>query len=253
MDGRACALCGGFAHAHGGVLGALVGPFNTGSASAAASTCFVHRLCALWAPEVHEDDHGRLKNVGTAVRRGRGILCAHCGRRGATVGCRVERCPCSYHLWCATQANCRFYVSNFLLACPAHAKLFPEGQKLHSASASAPPTAPHRQHAWAPPPTHRAPARARERADAAAPNASQHRQHLRRRYGQRDDAPDAAPGAGTPGAKRARLEGPEAAGLSLEEQAAQHVMRMLRVRRGGGGLSLPSGVWVVPLQPLNLA
>lgn len=43
-----------------------------------------------------------------------------CGERGATVGCRVERCPCSYHLACAKSAGAQFNPSKFVIACPTH-------------------------------------------------------------------------------------------------------------------------------------
>eukprot|EP00983_Pelagomonas_calceolata_P123512 1161013-Pelagomonas_calceolata.AAC.16 len=43
-----------------------------------------------------------------------------CGERGATVGCRVERCPCSYHLGCAKAAGAQFKPSQFVIACPSH-------------------------------------------------------------------------------------------------------------------------------------
>ncbi|KAF9588666.1 hypothetical protein IFM89_014387 [Coptis chinensis] len=41
---------------------------------------------------------GRLKNVRAALLRGRALKCSRCGRPGATIGCRVDRCPKTYHL-----------------------------------------------------------------------------------------------------------------------------------------------------------
>ena len=41
---------------------------------------------------------GCLKNVRAALCRGRALKCTRCGRRGATIGCRVDRCPKTYHL-----------------------------------------------------------------------------------------------------------------------------------------------------------
>lgn len=52
------------------------------------------------------------------------LRCSHCGRRGATLGCRVERCKLSFHLACAKTAGATFYPSKFLLACPAHRAAF---------------------------------------------------------------------------------------------------------------------------------
>lgn len=50
--------------------------------------------------------------------------CCHCERRGATLGCRVERCPNSFHLACAGAAGCTFYPAKFLVACQQHAPMF---------------------------------------------------------------------------------------------------------------------------------
>lgn len=41
---------------------------------------------------------GCLKNVRAALFRGRALKCSRCGRPGATIGCRVDRCPKTYHL-----------------------------------------------------------------------------------------------------------------------------------------------------------
>ena len=49
--------------------------------------------------------------------------CAGCGRRGATLGCRVERCSDSFHLACASAAGCTFFPA-FLVACRLHAPAF---------------------------------------------------------------------------------------------------------------------------------
>lgn len=43
---------------------------------------------------------GCLKNVRAALCRGRALKCTRCGRPGATIGCRVDRCPKTYHLVC---------------------------------------------------------------------------------------------------------------------------------------------------------
>ena len=59
-----------------------------------------------------------------AIKRSRTVRCEECGLRGATLGCQVERCPCSFHLQCATKAKCTFYADAYLIACPSHAPLF---------------------------------------------------------------------------------------------------------------------------------
>ena len=74
---------------------------------------------------MYQTEHGTLRNVAAAIRRGRQMKCAACGARGATLGCRVERCPCSYHLACARGAGrCAFYTATYQVACPQHAPAF---------------------------------------------------------------------------------------------------------------------------------
>ena len=72
---------------------------------------------------MHESETGTLLRVLEAVRRGRQLKCSHCGRRGASVGCRVERCKCTMHALCAQQAGAVFYA-NHCVACPDHARRF---------------------------------------------------------------------------------------------------------------------------------
>ncbi len=50
--------------------------------------------------------------------------CAHCGRKGATVGCRIDRCQQSFHLPCAKEAGCKFNPRKYVMACAAHAAIF---------------------------------------------------------------------------------------------------------------------------------
>ncbi|PNX99999.1 P-loop nucleoside triphosphate hydrolase superfamily protein [Trifolium pratense] len=73
---------------------------------------------------------GCLKNVRAALCRGRALKCTRCGRRGATIGCRVDRCPKTYHLPCARANGCIFDHRKFLIACTDHRHLFqPSGNK----------------------------------------------------------------------------------------------------------------------------
>ncbi|KAL4451600.1 hypothetical protein ABPG75_007262 [Micractinium tetrahymenae] len=117
-----CALCSQPAAAAAN-LGPLLGPIRDAK-NPAADELYVHRLCALWSPEVFETDHGTLRNVLAAIKRGRLMKCSHCGRRGATLGCRVPSCTCSYHVACARDAGCTYYCEQFQVACPDHAPLF---------------------------------------------------------------------------------------------------------------------------------
>ena len=50
--------------------------------------------------------------------------CAHCRQRGATIGCRVEKCTHSFHLQCAKAAACIFYPATYQVACLLHAPAF---------------------------------------------------------------------------------------------------------------------------------
>jgi hypothetical protein len=75
---------------------------------------------------VFETDRGTLRNVLAAIKRGRLMKCAHCGRRGATLGCRVASCSCSFHVACAKEAGCTYYCEQFLIACPSHCRQFTE-------------------------------------------------------------------------------------------------------------------------------
>ncbi|RDX60248.1 Histone-lysine N-methyltransferase 2D, partial [Mucuna pruriens] len=78
-----------------GWLGRLLGPTND---HCGIARIWVHLHCAVWSPEVYFADFGCLKNVRAALFRGRALKCTRCGRRGATTGCRVDRCPKTYHL-----------------------------------------------------------------------------------------------------------------------------------------------------------
>ncbi|KAL3684933.1 hypothetical protein R1sor_002955 [Riccia sorocarpa] len=105
-----------------GWLGRLLGPL---SARAGVAGMWVHELCAVWSPEVYFAGVGRLKNVKAAIRRGRLLKCSYCGQPGATIGCRVDRCPQNYHLPCAHFDGCSFDDKKYLVACSEHLHLFP--------------------------------------------------------------------------------------------------------------------------------
>ena len=94
-----------------------------------SGTLYVHRLCALWSPEVYvSPETGKLRNVLAAVRRGRALRCHFCHEPGATLGCFVESCPRSYHVPCAQQDGCSFRMQNFIMACPMHRKRLPHSR-----------------------------------------------------------------------------------------------------------------------------
>lgn len=113
-----------------GWLGRLLGPINDRFGIAGI---WVHQQCAVWSPEVYFAGLGCLKNVRAALCRGRVLKCSRCGRPGATIGCRVDRCPKTYHVPCARANGCIFDHRKFLIACTDHRHLFqPHGsQYLH--------------------------------------------------------------------------------------------------------------------------
>ncbi|KAK3028389.1 hypothetical protein RJ639_039599 [Escallonia herrerae] len=113
-----------------GWLGRLLGPINDRYGIAGI---WVHQHCAVWSPEVYFAGLGCLKNVRAALCRGRVLKCSRCGRPGATIGCRVDRCPKTYHLPCARAKGCIFDHRKFLIACTDHRHLFqPQGSKFFS-------------------------------------------------------------------------------------------------------------------------
>ncbi|KAK4420388.1 Tat-binding7 [Sesamum alatum] len=104
-----------------GWLGRLLGPINDRFGIAGI---WVHQQCAVWSPEVYFAGLGCLKNVRAALYRGRVLKCSRCRRPGATIGCRVDRCPRTYHLPCARAKGCIFDHRKFLIACTDHRRLF---------------------------------------------------------------------------------------------------------------------------------
>ncbi|KAH9625711.1 hypothetical protein KSS87_007907 [Heliosperma pusillum] len=110
-----------------GWLGKLLGPVND---RLGIARIWVHQHCAVWSPEVYFAGVGCLKNIRSALCRGRALKCTRCGRPGATLGCRVDRCPRTYHLPCARASGCNFDHRKFLIACADHRYLFePHGHQ----------------------------------------------------------------------------------------------------------------------------
>ncbi|EME32428.1 ubiquitin-protein ligase [Galdieria sulphuraria] len=113
-------------------LGPFIGPlrfaaFNSVISSSCSSFSsnsgyFVHRLCALWAPEVFEAYDGTLLNIAQAIQRARQIFCCYCRRKGASLGCK--ECKRCYHApKCALLAGCYLDTTTFQLLCPLHARV----------------------------------------------------------------------------------------------------------------------------------
>lgn len=66
--------------------------------------------------QVYFSGIGRLKNVKAALRRGRLLRCSLCNQPGATIGCRVDRCPQNYHLVSCTGVGLPIRVHAMLCA-----------------------------------------------------------------------------------------------------------------------------------------
>ena len=102
LSAVACALC----HKKGprpSQQGAFLPPLTHGG-----KLRYVHRACAEFSPQT--------PTLGLLVelQRGSKISCAHCGKRGATIGCEPGHCPRSYHLHCAARAGARLDVGRAL-------------------------------------------------------------------------------------------------------------------------------------------
>ena len=61
---------------------------------------YAHAGCLALSPEVRRSG-GHVFSGVAALRRGRGLKCSHCGKKGATVGCALAACKHSFHAPCA--------------------------------------------------------------------------------------------------------------------------------------------------------
>lgn len=99
----------------------LIGPFVNRKGQA---KLFVHFDCACWAPQVFTDSKsGQLRGVYDEYCRGRKLKCSHCGGRGATIGCYVQRCKHVFHFRCLTRSGARRVERFFVAFCANHAHL----------------------------------------------------------------------------------------------------------------------------------
>lgn len=99
----------------------LIGPFVDRKGNA---KLFVHFECACWAPQVYADPAtAQLRRVYDEHCRGRQLKCSHCGDRGATIGCYVQRCKKVYHLRCLRVSGAYTVERFFAAFCENHAHL----------------------------------------------------------------------------------------------------------------------------------
>ncbi|KNC99570.1 uncharacterized protein SPPG_04959 [Spizellomyces punctatus DAOM BR117] len=84
---------------------------------------WAHDACARFSPEVYfMKDSGKWHNVLKALARGRGVKCAACKERGATIGCFDVRCTRSYHVGCTRKPLSQF-EEGVIFWCPRHESL----------------------------------------------------------------------------------------------------------------------------------
>ena len=69
------------------------------------SGAFTHVSCALWSSEVFENEFGKLFSVQKSRTRTRGLICAFCSTRGASLGCCARDCKATYHFKCGYAAG----------------------------------------------------------------------------------------------------------------------------------------------------
>lgn len=104
----------------------LLGPFAN-LKSVTGSSLYVHFECACWAPQVFTDPAtSQLRRVYEEYCRGRLLKCAHCGARGATVGCYVQRCKKVFHFRCLGPGGARRVDRFFVAFCGCHGHLADE-------------------------------------------------------------------------------------------------------------------------------
>jgi SNF2 family DNA or RNA helicase len=83
---------------------------------------WVHRACADLSPLVFVDELQRYCKVLEEVKRGKKLKCSMetCGRKGATIGCLVSKCPKSVHATCALETGWTFSTGTSAYLCPDH-------------------------------------------------------------------------------------------------------------------------------------
>lgn len=96
-------------------LGPFYGPVKKGG-----HTYYFHELCALWSPDIHLTESGKLKNLHKDIKRSKACFCAYCSRRGGGLKCNIKKCDNSYHVLCAKSEGCLFDDQNYNIYCPEH-------------------------------------------------------------------------------------------------------------------------------------
>ncbi|KAH7669756.1 BRCT domain-containing protein [Dioscorea alata] len=88
-----------------------------------ANSIHAHQKCVDWAPQVYYEGN-KVVNLEAEVLRASKLKCGKCGKKGAALGCFLEKCKKSYHVPCAVQLRgCRWDCENYLVLCPSHTSL----------------------------------------------------------------------------------------------------------------------------------
>lgn len=106
---------------------------SPGSKRERSKSVWCHVNCAELSP-LNEK-----KGVAFEVKRGEGLSCIVCKKRGATVGCTLSDCERSYHIQCAANVGAKFDVVRHVLG---EGGLFCEKHISHPDAASALPAGP---------------------------------------------------------------------------------------------------------------
>lgn len=82
---------------------------------------WVHYYCALFSPRTWLK-RSQWHNVRSEVSRARSLQCQVCNKRGASMGCRVQRCLFTVHVPCALRIGWNPVIINQgTFHCPVHA------------------------------------------------------------------------------------------------------------------------------------
>lgn len=103
--------------------GTLIGPIrSTVKAGTSADSIYVHRNCAIWAPEVFQDEvTGKLMGVHDALARAKRFKCVLCGGSTPSLSCMFQNTACcrAMHFRCALLQGATL-VAGFQTFCPRH-------------------------------------------------------------------------------------------------------------------------------------
>jgi hypothetical protein len=80
---------------------------------------WVHFACAIFSPLTWLRSN-RWHNLKTEVRRGHLLECAVCKKKGATVGCVIQRCKYIIHVSCAISVGWTPTILQKRFTCPCH-------------------------------------------------------------------------------------------------------------------------------------